>query len=1698
MAAFTVKATYRSETRKFSFSDSVFPSYDQLYSQLYRVFPISHSFYLSKLLFSPNSSPTARILIGKEVHSAEEYNHHVAPYQGRSWPGALLRFSVFDETPHKSPNMSASDGPAEITVSSPSSHSHASTTTATTSASSATAVGPAADARPYLRSDRRLLLSRIRESTTNRSSFHTMPPTPPASSRPTSMAESSSRPISLVSEPDGWRPLPPRPPSRGESAASNASARTARPSLFDLLANAPPSTSVPRAVGTQPVAGSAVVDLSSDLDTSSRHESLWKNVRSISEAFVLDHKLPSPKLPSIDELSLLRPPAFVAPPPPILFSQPNMNNLRAHPCSLQLDGDVVMQPESLSRGTATPPSVPGASETTQPSAQRTQPPQFSRLERVKELKRSGGLYRMLMEETDPLLESKAQPCCSVSEAKAEIKTLMEKFKSDYERTMTRAFGDDWDKSSPKEEDAQLPRLPSPPTHRPVLPDFDHQPSRVGRFGVHRPPLPPPPPLPIFPIRSMPVIPPPPPPPRMIPPPRSLAVPPPPLCIIPPPPPPPPRVYGTSAFGKRPSTQEERAATSTSSCASTPPLPPPPPGWIRSVAFNPVQGAGQRKDTAAETERQESEETVHKNVRCDFCGKQDIKGTRYKCLQCPDFDWCNACMASPKAWEAHTASHAFFPIHTKEEFLHFCLVKDSRRRRQRVHNNITCDGCKQKNIVGVRHKCLQCDDYDLCDVCVCRANTRQEHDVAHVFFPIETPGEKEGYNRAREEAKKPDVVPPIMHTGIHCDGCELYPIVGVRHKCLDCDDFDFCTSCMSDPAKRENHNVSHAFFPMYAPSERSRFDRIHENHGRNRTQSPRHASGSTESPADALPVHRNVICDVCNAEIVGMRYKCLDCPDYDMCDECISTPALREMHHSQHQFFAIDKPGEVIVHTVFSGDGEREPPRPAPAVSPRVNLPRVHSRDVEPVVHSAMCNMCDSRIRGDRFKCLNCPDYDVCQLCYRITPEQHPDHGFVKVGEPAILVVRDSANDPVHYATCNVCHNQIKGVRYKCAHESCGDFDLCENCEACPIPVHPIHHPLFKLKTPAAVIPLVLRTQDIPPIPMNPSSSVRSPSPFDVEYVDTPRTDMHEPILVPECPFVNAPAQPPALPLPEFTPDLEVPALPPVSPPRLTPSPRPYRRSLNPFSRFEHPSPEPVIFTCFDESMNRVRLPSPRSPSPSISPRALSPISDVEFAPAISPSPPQLVPVRSWEDIFGRVTPIAEAPLMPQSMQLVDFDEPIEFVSPDEQAIPERGRFTPPAPTVVRDEHIEGEGTHEGISTPSDMPVSSSSSAESVPKLAPVNSEWRELWPELTTMFKHLLPPSQAESSSGKPSSGGVLAMPGAIFTEEPKTYEESAAPVVAPTSGPVEESPLVGEPLLCRPLVPERPEKRFTVGRSVSDLITSMSPIRPTRVPSPESPVIPPQIVLPPSPAPAPLPSPKIPSPPVVPPLVTPFWQSFTRPTQPLLAAFVSDNNIPVGQIFPPGAEFVKSWRMRNDGTVDWPETTELIFVAGDRMPPYNGASAKVMVGTVKAGEEVELVSGEMKAPEVPGKYVSSWRLSDGKGNLFGHSIWVDITVAEMNEPTSDESLAASSVIMPQSVPQSASGRSMTEHRFSTSSMTAPSAPPSEIGSAISLLDVPSSSSSDDDDAVYEDSRSQVIVSPAADAQDVEYVMLFDSSSEDD
>jgi len=58
--------------------------------------------------------------------------------------------------------------------------------------------------------------------------------------------------------------------------------------------------------------------------------------------------------------------------------------------------------------------------------------------------------------------------------------------------------------------------------------------------------------------------------------------------------------------------------------------------------------------------------------------------------------------------------------------------------------------------------------------------------------------------------------------------------------------------------------------------------------------------------DGKPIHNNVCCDVCNkAPIEGIRYKCNNCPDFDLCEECMKTK--KDLHEKSHTFTTINYP-----------------------------------------------------------------------------------------------------------------------------------------------------------------------------------------------------------------------------------------------------------------------------------------------------------------------------------------------------------------------------------------------------------------------------------------------------------------------------------------------------------------------------------------------------------------------------------------------------------------------------------------------------------------------------------------------------------------------------------------------------------------------------------------------------------------------
>jgi len=210
-------------------------------------------------------------------------------------------------------------------------------------------------------------------------------------------------------------------------------------------------------------------------------------------------------------------------------------------------------------------------------------------------------------------------------------------------------------------------------------------------------------------------------------------------------------------------------------------------------------------------------------------------------------------------------------------------------------------------------------------------------------------------------------------------------------------------------------------------------------------------------------------------------------------------------------------------------------------------------------------------------------------------------------------------------------------------------------------------------------------------------------------------------------------------------------------------------------------------------------------------------------------------------------------------------------------------------------------------------------------------------------------------------------------------------------------------------------------------------------------------------------------------------------PSLGLRAAFLDDVTLPDGQNFPPGAEFMKCWRMVNSGDVEWPAGTELVWVAGEKFARGHTGPGSVSIGMVKAGAEVDLWTGELKAPEVAGRFVSYWRLRDAEGNLFGDNIWIDINVTETR--SNEQSLSSSSIIMMPRGAQSAqasSAQGASASQASRGEVEDDDVSSDSDASSVSLISMPTSEDEDWAEVPSEEPQAQ------------RYVVLYDDEASSD
>ncbi|KAF9287969.1 hypothetical protein BGZ68_000991 [Mortierella alpina] len=203
----------------------------------------------------------------------------------------------------------------------------------------------------------------------------------------------------------------------------------------------------------------------------------------------------------------------------------------------------------------------------------------------------------------------------------------------------------------------------------------------------------------------------------------------------------------------------------------------------------------------------------------------------------------------------------------------------------------------------------------------------------------TPANKEAGSAEKTEA---------VHLNVYCDHC-LGTIRGTRWKCQDCDNFDLCHACR---CLVNTPHPNHTFRAIVNPDEDS--------------ERPSHPSLCIRLRAHEAVRHR-ASCDVCLTPIVGVRHKCFQCPDYDLCQGCLP---LAEVHHKGHTFIPIAHPDQIIVKV-----------------------------DQTPQ-YGVVCDGCNNDIHGVRYKCGNCPDYDLCGNCEALPEPIHdPSHIFLKIRKP---------------------------------------------------------------------------------------------------------------------------------------------------------------------------------------------------------------------------------------------------------------------------------------------------------------------------------------------------------------------------------------------------------------------------------------------------------------------------------------------------------------------------------------------------------------------------------------------------------------------------------------------------------------------------------------------------------------------------
>ncbi|WAR57295.1 hypothetical protein PtB15_8B342 [Puccinia triticina] len=353
----------------------------------------------------------------------------------------------------------------------------------------------------------------------------------------------------------------------------------------------------------------------------------------------------------------------------------------------------------------------------------------------------------------------------------------------------------------------------------------------------------------------------------------------------------------------------------------------------------------------------------------------------------------------------------------------------------------CDSCNT-SISGFRAKCdhKTCPDFDLCVKCY---GKKDDVHPGHPFRLLIQRKSKDPFSISSFEK----AWSPASHKLAICESCSsVIPGVDKRSP-ASTGPSDLCHDCSAGrkepPAPRKTGMEFHTTGMEFHNGAR----------------------------VVASPPRLSIKCDNCLETITGFRAKCshADCPDFDLCSNCFADYDRLTLHPSDHAFntFQVraDAAGAVISCDPLSTRPRTLGPRAASEeIHYAVSCRTLNDRSASDKTHHARCDLCTQRISGIRWKCMDCVDWDSCEGCLKNVPAVHPFHRLVPINDPSQLIhlpAQHLTNHPNVF--CDGCDEPIRGIRYKCSHSNCPDYDLCSRCESSPIPKHNVEHVMLKIR-----------------------------------------------------------------------------------------------------------------------------------------------------------------------------------------------------------------------------------------------------------------------------------------------------------------------------------------------------------------------------------------------------------------------------------------------------------------------------------------------------------------------------------------------------------------------------------------------------------------------------------------------------------